>query len=182
MSSFDRILLCYDATPEGQAALRCGAMLAKELRADTHLVAIFNCAHWTRGFDILSSVVFDVDETAARDVLQKGIERLREWDIPATEHLVTGNPADEIPRLANSLKVNLIVIGHHHENFLSHWWGGENQARLLEHVSCDVLFKSADSERHSEILPPRTTEALASESTLTMPLTMSQSDHFLHCG
>ena len=64
MSSFDRILLCYDATPEGQAALRCGATLAKQLRAETHLVAIFNCARWTRGFDVLSSVGFDIDEEA----------------------------------------------------------------------------------------------------------------------
>jgi hypothetical protein len=48
MSSFKRILLCYDATPEGQAALRCGATLAKQLRADAHLVAIFNCALDTR--------------------------------------------------------------------------------------------------------------------------------------
>lgn len=163
MSSFDRILLCYDATPEGQAALRCGATLAKTLRAETHLVAIFNCAHWTRGFDVLSSVGFDVDETAARAILQKGFDRLREWDVPATQHLVTGSPADEIPRLANSLKADLIVIGHHRENFLTRWWGGENHALLLDQVSCDVLFKSADSEQDNEILSPRASAPIASE-------------------
>jgi nucleotide-binding universal stress UspA family protein len=163
MSSFKRILLCYDATPEGQGALRCGATLAKQLRADAHLVAIFNCARWTRGFDVLSSVSFDVDEKSARAILQKGVDRLREWDITATQHLVTGNPADEIPRLANSLKVDLIVIGHHHENFLTRWWDGENQALLLDQVSCDVLFKSADPEQDHEILSPRTTAAVAGE-------------------
>jgi nucleotide-binding universal stress UspA family protein len=163
MSSFDRILLCYDATPEGQAALRCGAELAKRLRAETHLVAIFNCARWTRGFDVLSSVGFDIDEEGARAVLQKGIDRLREWDVNATMHLVTGNPIDEIPRLANSLKVNLIVIGHHHENFLTRWWGGENHAQLLERVPCDVLFKSADPEQDDEILSPRTAADVARE-------------------
>jgi nucleotide-binding universal stress UspA family protein len=163
MPSFDRILLCYDATPEGQAALRCGATLAKQLRADTHLVAIFNCARWTRGFDVLSAVSFDLDEQAARAILQQGIDRLREWDITPTQHLVTGNPADEIPRLANNLKVDLIVIGHHHENFLTRWWGGENQALLLEQVSCDVLFKSADPKQDHEILSPRTAAAVTSE-------------------
>jgi len=127
------------------------------------LVAIFNCARWTRGFDVLSSVSFDVDEKSARAILQKGVDRLREWDITATQHLVTENPADEIPRLANSLKVDLIVIGHHHENFLTRWWGGENQALLLDQVSCDVLFKSADPEQDNEILSPRTTAALAGE-------------------
>jgi nucleotide-binding universal stress UspA family protein len=103
----------------------------------------------------LSAVSFDLDEQAARAILQKGVDRLREWDITATQHLVTGNPSDEIPRLANSLKVDLIVIGHHHENFLTRWWGGENQALLLEQVSSDVLFKSADPEQDHEILSPR---------------------------
>lgn len=163
MSSFKRIPLCYDATPEGQAALGCGATLAKQLRADAHLVAIFNCARWTRGFDVLSSVSFDVDEKSARAILQKGVDRLREWDITATQHLMTGNPADEIPRLANSLKVDLIVIGHHHENFLTRWWGGESQALLLDQVPCDVLFKSADPEQDHEILSPRTPAAVAGE-------------------
>jgi len=160
MPSFDRILLCYDATAEGQAALRCGAMLAKQLRSDTHLVAIFDCARWTRGFDVLSSVGFDVEEEGARAILQKGVDRLREWDICATEHLVTGDLGIEIPRLANNLKVDLIVIGHHHQGFFTRWWIGENHALLLEHVSCDVLFKSADSEQGTnEILPPLTAVA-----------------------
>lgn len=163
MSSFNRILLCYDATPEGQAALRCGATLAKDLRTDTHLVAIFDSALWTRGFDVLSSVSFDVDEESARTILQKGVDRLREWDILATQHLVIGSPSVEIPRLANSLKVDLIVIGHHHENFFVRWWGGENQALLLDRVSCDVLFKCADPEEDREILSPRTSADVARE-------------------
>jgi nucleotide-binding universal stress UspA family protein len=141
MSPFNRILLCYDATPEGRTALRCGAMLAKQLLAGTHLLAIPDCSYWTLGFDVLSAISFDLDEQVAREILQEGVDKLREWDVNATGHFATGNPIDQIPRLANSLKVDLIVIGHHPEGFFARWWTGENHALLLDRVSCGVLFE-----------------------------------------
>ena len=111
MSPFDRILLCYDATPEGRTALRCGALLAKQLHAETHLLSILDCSYWTRGFDVLSAVNFDLDEQAAREILQDGVNQLHDWDVTATGHFATGNPVDQISRLANSLKIDLIVNG-----------------------------------------------------------------------
>lgn len=38
MSAFNRILLCYDGTREGQHALKDGASLAQELKAETRTV------------------------------------------------------------------------------------------------------------------------------------------------
>ena len=55
-----------------------------------------------------------------------------------------GNAVDQIWRLANSLKVDLIVIGHHQRGFFARWWTGESHARLLERVSCGVLFEVSD--------------------------------------
>ena len=143
MSPFNRILLCYDATPEGRTALRCGALLAKQLHAETHLLSILDCSYWTRGFDVLSAVNFDLDEQAAREILQEGVDKLREWDVVATGHFATGNSVDQIACLANSLKIDLIVIGHHPEGFFARWWTGENHALLLDRVSCGVLFEVA---------------------------------------
>ena len=143
MSPFNRILLCYDTTPEGRTALRCGALLAKQLDAETHLLPVLDCSYWARGFDVLSAVNFDLDDQAAREILQEGVDKLREWDVIATGHLSVGNPVDQIPRLANSLKIDLIVIGRHHEGFFERWWTGENHALLLDRVSCGVLFEVA---------------------------------------
>ena len=44
MTSFNRILLCYDATREGRRALREGADLARECHAQTHLLAVLDQA------------------------------------------------------------------------------------------------------------------------------------------
>ncbi len=40
MASYQKILLCYDGTLEGRKALRCGADLALELKAETHLLSV----------------------------------------------------------------------------------------------------------------------------------------------
>ncbi len=143
MAPFDRFLLCYDGTSEGRAALRCGAALAKQLDAETHLLAMLDCSYWARGFDVLSSVNFDLDERAAREILQEGLEKLQGWGVAATGHLLVGNPVDEIARLADSLGSDLIVIGHRHESVFTRWWAGENHVLLLDRVNCGVLFEVA---------------------------------------
>ena len=144
MAPFNRVLLCYDATPEGRRALRCGAALAQQLQAETHLLAIMDCAWWSGGYDALSPMKFDIDEEAAKEILREGTEKLRAWGVTATGHFVVGSAVDEIPRLANSLEVDLIVVGHRPGGFFARWWTGENHAELLNRVSCGVLFEVAE--------------------------------------
>jgi nucleotide-binding universal stress UspA family protein len=144
MAPFDRVLLCYDATPEGRLALRRGAMLAQQLRAETHLLAVADPACWSGGFDVLSSVSFELDEEASRETLKEGIEKLRAWGVSATGHAAVGNAIEQISRLASSLKVDLVIIGHHPKGFFARWWSGENHALLLERLSCGVLFEVSD--------------------------------------
>jgi len=141
MVPFERVLLCYDGTSEGRAALRCGGALVQLLHAEAHLLAILDCSYWAKGFDVLSAVSFDLSEQAMQAVLREGIDKLRGLGVAATGHTLFGNPIDEIPHLAKSLKVDLIVIGHHRESVFSRWWTGENHALLLDRVSCDVLFE-----------------------------------------
>ncbi|MDR5759467.1 universal stress protein [Caballeronia sp. LZ035] len=118
---FHRILLCYDGTPEGRAALRSGARLAQQLNANTHLLAVLDHSYWTRGFEVLSPVAFDIDDTAAQHILSEGVKRLSDLGISATGHCVVGNPVDGISKFADELAVDLIVIGHHHNSAFMRW-------------------------------------------------------------
>src|ERR1700712_5255178 len=145
MVPFKRILLCYDGTSEGRAALRCGGALVQLLHAEAHLLAILDCAYWARGFDVLSAMSFDLSEQAVQGVLREGVDKLRGLDVVATGHTLFGNPVEEIPRFADALKADLIVIGHRRESVFSRWWTGENHALLLDRVSCDVLFEVAST-------------------------------------
>ncbi|WP_165102472.1 universal stress protein [Caballeronia sp. SBC2] len=92
------------------------------------------------GFDVLSAVNFERDEQAAREILQEGVNQIREWDVTATGHFATGNPVDQIPRFANSLKIDLIVIGHHPEGFLRA--GGPEKTMLCCWTVCCAGFSS----------------------------------------
>ena len=141
LAPFGRILLCYDASPEGMRALRCGAMLARRLDAETHLLSVLDLSYWSVGFGVMSSLGFDLDEAAAKKALDDGIERLRFWGVAATGHCAVGSAVDQIATFARSLRADLIVIGHHPHSAFSRWWNGSNHALLLDRVSCGVLFE-----------------------------------------
>ena len=72
---------------------------------------------------------------------------MNDWGVTATGHVLAGNPIDEISKLADELKVDLIVIGHRHGSAFMRWWTGENHALLLDRVHCGVLFEISEALR-----------------------------------
>jgi nucleotide-binding universal stress UspA family protein len=139
MPTFNRILLCYDGTREGQHALKDGASLAQDLRAEVHVLCVVNNSAWMQGADITSAIPVDLITESARSVLDEGLKKLAARGIPARGHFAIGDPLDQIPLLANELKVDLIVVGHRHSSRLARWWGGRGDGMLLDRVSCSVL-------------------------------------------
>src|SRR6476646_11143892 len=113
MATYRRILLCYNATREGRCALRLGAALAQQVGAETHLLAVLDDAAWLRGFDVVPAVPFNLEEQSAKEVLDEGVKRLAELGVVAIGHLAIGNPMNQIPAFAKTLKVDLVVVGHH---------------------------------------------------------------------
>jgi len=139
MALFSRVLLCYDGSRDGRRALRYGAELARQLGAEAHLLAVLEHASWIQGFDALAGEAVLVETESARRILQEGVARLRARGIETTGHFATGYPIDEIARLANSLHVDLIVVGHSRCGVLKRWWAGKGNGLLLDKVSCSVL-------------------------------------------
>jgi hypothetical protein len=84
---------------------------------------------------------YEYGSGAARETLREGINRLRTWVVIATGHYSARNAIDEIYRLAEALKIDLIKIGHHSHGFFARWWTSENHALLLDRASCGVLFE-----------------------------------------
>lgn len=140
MPTFNRILLCYDGTREGQHALKDGASLVQELKAEVHVLSVISNSAWAQGADITSAVPVDLVSESARSLLEEGLTRLAARGIRATGHFAIGDPLDQIPFFANDLKVDLIVVGHHRTSRLARWWSGRNDGLLLDRVSCSVLI------------------------------------------
>jgi nucleotide-binding universal stress UspA family protein len=140
MASYKKILLCYDGTREGRKALRYGADLALDLKAETHLMSVVDMrTSIAQSAGLLTDVACGRFEEAAREILQEGVDWLTERGVVAQGHFAFGHPIDEITRLANELKVDLVVVGHRARSGLSRWWMGAGNTLLLDRVSCSIL-------------------------------------------
>lgn len=139
MSAFNRILLCYDGSREGQHALADGARLAQQLGAQVHVLSVFNDEAWMQGADVMSTIPVDTVSDSVKEILEEGLQKLAMRGIDAIGHFAIGDPLDRIPYFAHDLRIDLIVVGHRRTRGLARWWGGKADGLLLDKVTCSVL-------------------------------------------
>jgi len=60
--------------------------------------------------------------------------------LPVTTIIVEGDPERQILEIARKKKIDLIVLGHHGETALEHFFIGRNIDHIMDHASCDVLI------------------------------------------
>ncbi|MGH8728249.1 MAG: universal stress protein [Burkholderiales bacterium] len=138
---YERILLAYDGSREGRAALLECADIAPLLHAETHLLAVTSVPaglFLTEGF--IPEQLIETEHERTKEILAEGTRLLTERGATAAGHLASGEPVEEICRVAKELKVDLIVVGHsQHSSFASRWWKGSVGASLMEHSPCSIL-------------------------------------------
>jgi nucleotide-binding universal stress UspA family protein len=138
---YERILLAYDGSREGRVALLECADIAPLLHAETHLLAVTSVPaglFLTEGF--IPEQLLENEQQRTQEILAEGTRLLTERGAKAFGHLASGEPVEEICRLAKELKVDLIVVGHaQHSSFASRWWRGSVGATLMEHAPCNIL-------------------------------------------
>ncbi|MDR5820067.1 MULTISPECIES: universal stress protein [unclassified Caballeronia] len=151
MDSYRKILLCYDGSREGRKALRQGANLALDLKAETHILAVVDMrSSIAQSAGLLTDMACGRFEDAARDILQEGVDWLRERGLPAQGHFAFGHPIDEIAALAEQLNVDLVVVGHRCRNGLARWWMGAGNTPLLDRVKCSILVAVCQAGESTE--------------------------------
>jgi nucleotide-binding universal stress UspA family protein len=139
---YRKILLAYDGSQEGKRALLETADLATFLQAETHLLAVATMPpslFLTEGF--VPEELLEEEKKRSQGVLDEGIRNLRDRGFNATGHLAVGEPVEEVCRLAKSVGVDLIVVGHNQKtSFAARWWKGSVGATLLDHAPCSILI------------------------------------------
>ena len=136
---YQRILLAYDGSLEGRAALREGALMAKICGAQVFLLSVVSDGTGTRiagGVDA-SAVVQQQENYQA--VLEDGVARLKMLGFAPEAKLVTGEPAREIGSFADQVGADLVVVGHRKQSVFGRWWSGANGAYLVDHIHCSLL-------------------------------------------
>ncbi len=138
---YRKILLAYNGSQEGKRALLESADLASFLQAETHVLAVASMPpslFLTEGF--VPEELLEEEKKRTQTVLDEGIRTLRERGFNATGHLSVGEPVEEVVRLAKSLGVDLVVVGHNQNtSFAARWWKGSVGATLLDHAPCSIL-------------------------------------------
>ena len=144
---YSKILLAYNGSLDGKRALLECADLAGFLGAETHLLAVASMPpslFLTEGF--VPEELLEEEKKRTQAVLDEGIRTLRDRGFNAIGHLAVGEPVEEICRLAKSLGVHLIVLGHNQNtSFAARWWKGSVGASVLDYSPCSLLVALSKS-------------------------------------
>lgn len=80
-------------------------------------------------------------EQIRNEALSKLSEIINKFNIPKEKikkHIASGSPKDEILKLADSIKADLIVIASHQPGIITYLLGS-NAAAVVRHAKCSVL-------------------------------------------
>ncbi len=136
---YQRIVLAYDGTVEGRAALREGALLAKACGAKAFLLSVApQTAGLLLGDGALPGAIA-LENQAYRDVLNEGLARLKALGTSPESALVSGEPIEAIAVYARQVEADLVVVGYRRRSALARWWTGSTSAQLSERLSCSLL-------------------------------------------
>jgi len=142
---YRKVLLAYDGSQSGRTALLECVDINCLLNAELHLLAVAPLMaglYLTEGF--VPESLQEEENRRFQEILDDGLRQMAERGVAAQGHVVTGEPVDEICRLATALGADLIVVGHaRHAFFMSRWWKGSVGATLIEDAPCSVLIAIA---------------------------------------
>ena len=136
---FEKILMAYNGSREGKAALLQCCEIASFTKAETHLLAVAgmpSSMFLTEGF--LPEELLEEEKKRAQEVLEEGVAQLRDRGYAVTGHLAVGEPVEEICRLASEIGAGLIVVGHQRRG-IARWGHGPVGKTLLHHSPCSVF-------------------------------------------
>ncbi len=137
---YKKVVLAYDGSLEGAIALREGAILAKEARADVFLLSVVPHLGGLQVAEGLHGGAVALELDRFREVLERGARRLRQIGMNPVAKLAVGDPARVIGEFAKEVGADLVVVGHRKRNMLERWWSGSSGAYISDHIECSLLI------------------------------------------
>ncbi len=143
---YQKIVVAYDGTDTGAAALHQGADLARLCNAELHLLGVVVSS----GGLLLDPAIVPIDLLESeRQVLAAAMtdsaRELGRHGVTALTAIHDGEPAREIIAYVQAIKADLVVVGHSHKGILARWFEGSVGVHLLEAMPCSVLVATDSS-------------------------------------
>lgn len=158
------IVLAYDGSPEGRAALREGALMARRLGAQVGLLCVLSAGGGMQVGETVHNGAIAHLAMSHQHVLNEALKNLSRLGVRAVGRLVMGDPAKQIAAFAAEMEADLVVVGHRRRSLLDRWWSGENGAYLVDHIGCSLLVARnmiGDAEVEAEIVAQEAVSAPA---------------------
>lgn len=141
---FSRILVAVDGSPFAERALAHAVDLSKKYEAKlliVHVVLRRFYAVTPSEAGVLATTVFVKEmESEGKQIIAKSDEFAKKAGVPYECRLVQGTPADEIVRLAQLEKVDLIVLGSRGLSEVRAFLLGSVSDKIIHHAKCPVLI------------------------------------------
>ena len=137
---YARILLAYDGTTEGRAALREGALLARRCGAKVFLLSVIAETAGGRVAEGVQAGALAKQYETYQAILAEGVARLVALGLDPVAELVAGEPAQAIGAFARRVGADLVVVAHRKQSLFERWWSGSAGAYLIDHVACTLLI------------------------------------------
>jgi nucleotide-binding universal stress UspA family protein len=140
-----KILLLLDDSEEADSATGAAVELSRQTGSELHVVAVGN----VKAFHTAPEIAWEQGSWAALEnearskagrVLGEHIRKIEEWGGEvAAEHLLIGQPAEEIIRLREQLGAGLVIIGGRKTGFVKKTLTRSVGEEIVRNASCDVL-------------------------------------------
>ncbi len=148
MSSLRTILVPHDFSPQSRAAFSQAEQLAQLSGACIHLLHVVHAPmlHALTPSGPLDLALPEVVVAGARLEADELLSRIADDSREKVEvHVIEGLPTDAICGLAEEIRADLIVMGTHGREGLSHFLLGSVAERTLRRAPCPVLTVRAPS-------------------------------------
>ena len=135
---FNKILVAYDGSDGAKLALEKVTELAKVTSTVLHLLAVGRIPEY-------AETVSETEEAREQaksyysKVMEDAAEHLKQRGLSAKIHIDFGKPADTILRIAEDLRVDLLVLGTHPHSALRRRVLGATADKVIDHANCSVL-------------------------------------------
>jgi nucleotide-binding universal stress UspA family protein len=137
---YSSILIAYDGTNHGKAALDQATALARLCGSEIHLLGIVR----TSGFSALAegagpTDVWGEERKQIEAAMASAVQQLQEAGLKVSSEIREGDPGNEIIDAAFTLWPDLVIVGHSDRGVFARWFEGSVGAKILQDLPCDLL-------------------------------------------
>ena len=132
------VLVAVDLSSHSEKTVAYGLAVARRFGASLTLIHVYTPPTSTE-FGVQDTSLLEKDREEAERRLSALVDRVR-LDYPKCEYLLrTGDPSEQVSRVAASVGADLIVTAGHHQTVVGHLLNLDQAPKIVHRARCPVL-------------------------------------------